>query len=104
MSITDMQNSLRHPETQFRVRAKSWHTLNIRDLEVSNMLPEHRWASLFDLSGEDMTSSSDAYEVLYRITDIVLIICAVLFVVSAIVSTTLWIAGIILMDFVKVLW
>ena len=96
-----MQNSLRLPETQFRGRAKSWHTLNIKDLEISSILQKHRWTSIWDLVEEDTTSSSDAYEVLYKITDMVLLMCAVVFVISAIASITLWIAGIFLMDFVK---
>ena len=101
MAITKIQNSITLPEPQLRSRAKTWHTLNVTDLEILSMLRKHRRTSVWDLIEEDTTSFNDTYEVLYKITDIVLVICAVIFVISAIASITLWIAGIILNDFVK---
>ena len=93
-----MQNSLRLPDPQLRGRAMSWSPLNIKDLEISSILQRHRSISVFDFTQDTQvftTSSSDAYEILYKITDIVLIICAVIFVISAVVSITLWVVGII---------
>ena len=101
--MNDIQNSLRLPEPQLRARAKSWHNLNVRELPLTGILKRRntQWASILDLTQEDDTHLFDNYEIFYKITDIVLIICAVVFIISAIASITLWISGIILIDFVK---
>ena len=90
-----MENSLRLPEPPVRGRAKSWHDLNVGDLDLSGILQKNRRKSFLD-SGKDETSNSiDIYEGVYNIADINLsalaILCAVICIVIAIVCITIWI-------------
>ena len=75
------------------------------ELSIGGTIIKHvaagKKVAILDLTQEDDKHSSDSYEIFYKITDIVLIICAVVFIISAIASITLWISGIILIDFVK---
>ena len=88
-----MENSLRLPEPQVRGRAKSWHDLNLSNLDLSGILRKNRRKSVLDLGNEE--SSSDTYEGIYNVGDIglslITIICVVVFITIAILLIIFWV-------------
>ena len=94
--MTEIQPARRPPAPRLSARAKSLHTLNVRDLDVSRILTRRSTQlGFFEIffEEEDETNSPNTDDVLYKITDIVLVICGIVFIISAIASITLWIIG-----------
>ena len=97
-----MAKLLRFPQQELKLGANSWHHLDRVDLDVRT-LKEHRWTSFGNLQHQDTITSysSTSLELLYKITDIVLVICAVVFIISSVTSIMLWVCGLIWMDLLE---
>ena len=87
-----MTKLLQLPEPGLKGRAHSWHDINCADLDT-RILQENRWVSFVNLQSEEIPNSCFTLEIFYKITDIVLVICAVVFTFSSIASIILWICG-----------
>ena len=106
-----MENSLRPPEPHLskRFRAHSCIELDIDDPrslgeKPGRALKKQRSKSdsiLQNTTSNDTGSDVCSLEILYKITDIVLIICAVLFIISAITSIILRLYGFPWVDLVN---
>ena len=90
--IFSMENSLQLPQPQIRPRAHSCNDIHRVELDI-RIIQQNRWVSCADLQHEDQGNSCCTLKLFYKITDIVLVICAVVFTVSSIASTILWICG-----------
>ena len=91
----------RLPQEQLKSGAVSLHHLDRLGLDAG-VLNKHHWTSFANLQHRDTTASfSTSLELLYKITDVVLVICAVVFIVSAVASIILWVCGLIMIELVK---
>ena len=100
-----MENSLRLPEPHLNrsLRASSCITLEIEDpgsLGRQRSITLGRNRSMSDAglhnnttNDERSNDNEDKEEILYKTTDIVLIICAAVFIISSITSVFLWLYG-----------
>jgi hypothetical protein len=96
-----MAKLLNVPRHQLKREAHSWHHLDRIDFD-GGTLQEHRWTSFGNLQHKDTTTSySTSLELLYEITDVVLVICAVVFIISSVASIMLWVCGLIWMDLLE---
>ena len=108
-----MENTLRHPEPHLNMsfRARSCILLEIDDPGSSRrqrIKTFGRTRSISD-SGLPNNTTNDARsndnrdneEILYKTTDIVLIICGVVFIISSITSVVLWLYGFPWVDLVN---
>ena len=99
-SSCEMDNLLRPPETRVnrRGRSSSSNELNVSDyeLELSTSLRRQRSVSY---PGEQKNKINNAtrpwfsLELLYNITDIVLVLCAFIFIISSIAYLAIWFYG-----------
>ena len=93
-----MDNSLKppHPDLNRRARGRSCPTFNPGDSDTLCNFGRDR---LMFYSAEQINttyntpSSWFSLELLYNITDIVLVICAAVFIISSITSIVLWMYG-----------
>ena len=95
-----MENSIRPPKPHLnkRFRSDTCITLEIEDTRTSGDKPsttfgKKRWNSGSNLQNHtrnDTRNGGGSLEILYKTTDIVLITCAVVFVVSSIASIIIW--------------
>ena len=77
-------------------RARSHLVLNVEELETAGTL--RKWKSVPDsnLNNDIRKSSTSPFwslELLYKITDVILVICALTFIISSIASIILWLYG-----------
>ena len=97
-----MTDLLRPPEhnLSLRICARSFNDVNDGVPGSLCQLRIQRSASHSGLPESDICSSNNTrissykLEILYKTTDIVLLICAVLFIISSIASIVLWVYGI----------
>ena len=93
-----MDNFLRPPQPQLnrRTRGRSCPTINAGESDPLCNLERNR---LMSYSGEQINTSYNtpsswfSLELFYKITDIVLVICAAVFIISSITSIVLWMYG-----------
>ena len=96
--IADMEDSLKPPALPLNVlsRSRSYPAINRKGCKTLKPLSRKRSNSdggaLFNVKYSSR-SSWFSLELLYTITDIVLVICAVVFIVSGVASIVLWIYG-----------
>jgi hypothetical protein len=95
-----MENSLQLPQTHLKARAHSLNNLSSVGLGI-RILEKDRWVSFANIQNAEQAKSCCTLEIFYKITDIVLVICAVLFTVSSIASIVIWIYGLNWIVFTK---
>ena len=97
-----MSKMLQLPQSNLNGGAHSWHHLDRVPLEVQTM-KEHR-ATSFPNNLQNVYASNSqntSLELLYKITDIVLVICALIFIISSVASIMLWVCGLIWMELLQ---
>ena len=80
-------------QSQNRERPKSYHCKPLYLHHISIQSDETRSSSTTIPFDEAASNSSFNNETLYRITDFVLIMCAIIFIVSTIAYGVLWVYG-----------
>ena len=76
-----------------RCRANSWQALPLEDRRSSFLPDITRWRSFSTLQIETTTESGVNHELLYKITDAVLLLCATTFIICSVAYGVLWIYG-----------
>ena len=76
-----------------RGRANSWQAIPLEDRRSSFLPDITRWRSFSTLQIETTTESRVNHELLYKITDAVLILCATTFIICSVAYGVLWIYG-----------
>ena len=96
------------PRLNRRARAKSWTGLDIEDFSSPtiqhNPIFLNRRSSCLGLQDNTTHDSPREFcplEIIYKTTDIVLIICALIFIMAAITSVVLWLYGFPWGDLIK---
>ena len=106
-----MENSLRPPKPHLnkRLLSRSCSTLEMEDPRTLGENPRKTFgkkrskfvSNLQNHTRIDTRNDDCSLEILYKTTDIVLIICAVVFIISSITSVILWLYGCPWVDLVK---
>ena len=91
-----MENSLRPQEPYFRRRSRGRSYPATQSESTLGLLKRTRSRSAEDVQVNttyDTQRSSSSLELLYTITDIVLVICGAVFIISSVTSIVLWMYG-----------
>ena len=80
-------------QSQNRQRTTSYHCIPLDLHRISIQSDDTRSSSTTIQLDETASNSSFNHETLYRITDFVLIMCAIIFIVSSIAYGAIWVYG-----------
>ena len=80
-------------EHRLRNRTRNHSCPAIETVRISD--PSRRQKAIYNRAVHNTTTHNSSYELLFRITDIVLVICVAVFVISSIASIVCWMYGLV---------
>ena len=87
------QSNRRSSCIETRGRANSWQAIPLVERRSSFLPDITRWRSFSTLQIETTTESGVNHELLYKVTDGVLVVCATIFIICSVAYGVLWIYG-----------